>query len=224
MTQPDPSPSPEHLTLPETSVLPETAVLPDTTAVLLAAGEGRRLGRGPKALLPLGGEPLVAVLTRRLLEGGCRDVLVVTGAYADEVGAVAREAGARVAESPLWRTGMAVSLRVGVAAADAPHLMLALVDHVGLSPALVRRVLGAHRPGRATAASYPGPDGRLLRRHPVLLEAADARAAAAEAHGDRGARDWLHRNLERVDLVDCGALDDGGDLDTVADLSRLARR
>ena len=90
MTQPDPSPSPEHLTLPETSVLPETAVLPDTTAVLLAAGEGRRLGRGPKALLPLGGEPLVAVLTRRLLEGGCRDVLVVTGAYADEVGAVAQ--------------------------------------------------------------------------------------------------------------------------------------
>ncbi|WP_341854499.1 hypothetical protein [Brachybacterium sp. GPGPB12] len=40
MTQPDPSPSPEHLTLPEAAVLPETAVLPDTTAVLLAAGRG----------------------------------------------------------------------------------------------------------------------------------------------------------------------------------------
>ena len=203
---------------------PDERELPDTTAVLLAAGEGRRLGRGPKAMLQKDGEPLVAVQTRRLLAGGCRDVVVVVGAYGDQVGAVAREAGAVVVDSPLWRLGISVSLRAGVAAARAPHLLIALVDQVGLDAELVRRLLQAHRPGRATAAAYPGPDGRLLRRHPVLMDAADAREAAAQAHGDRGARDWLRAHAGRVDLVDCRDLDDGSDLDTAVDLGRVGLR
>lgn len=200
---------------------PDDPELPVTTAVLLAAGEGRRLGLGPKALLEVGGEPVVSVLTRRLLEGGCRDVVAVVGAHGERVGAAAREAGAVVVDSPLWRLGMSVSLRAGVAAADAPHLLIALVDQVGVDAVLVRRLLRAHRSGRVTSAAYPGPDGTLVRRHPVLLDAADARAAAAQARGDRGARDWLRAHAERVDLVDCRDLDDGGDLDTRADLSRL---
>jgi nicotine blue oxidoreductase len=44
---------------------------PRTTAVLLAAGAGTRLGRGPKALLPFRGRTLVEVLADVLLAGGC---------------------------------------------------------------------------------------------------------------------------------------------------------
>lgn len=52
----------------------------DTTAVLLAAGAGMRLGRGPKALLPFRGSTLVEVLADVLLDGGCREVAVIFGA------------------------------------------------------------------------------------------------------------------------------------------------
>ncbi len=58
---------------------------PRTTAVLLAAGAGTRLGRGPKALLPFRGRTLVEVLAGVLLDGGCREVVIVLGADAAKV-------------------------------------------------------------------------------------------------------------------------------------------
>ncbi|HXF03229.1 MAG TPA: NTP transferase domain-containing protein, partial [Arthrobacter sp.] len=62
--------------------------------VLLAAGAGRRLGRGPKAL-PAGadGVPLVRKIAEMLRQGGCASVAVVLGAGAAEVGSVADLSG-----------------------------------------------------------------------------------------------------------------------------------
>lgn len=45
-------------------------------AILLAAGEGRRMG-GPKALLVVDGTPLVLAHVERLREIGCRPIVVV---------------------------------------------------------------------------------------------------------------------------------------------------
>src|SRR5690242_17565134 len=56
-----------------------------TTGVLLAAGAGTRLGRGPKALLPFRGRTLVEVLADTLFDGGCSEVVVVLGAEAENV-------------------------------------------------------------------------------------------------------------------------------------------
>ena len=53
--------------------------------MLLAAGAGSRLGRGPKALLPYRGRTLVEHLAQVLRDGGCRETVVVLGAGAAEV-------------------------------------------------------------------------------------------------------------------------------------------
>ena len=60
-----------------------------TTGVVLAAGAGTRLGLGPKALLPYRGRPLVESVAEALLDGGCREVVVVLGAGAPDVAAIA---------------------------------------------------------------------------------------------------------------------------------------
>src|SRR5699024_9994565 len=68
--------------------------------LLLAAGAGRRLGRGPKALLPHRGRTLVEHVAEAMLLGGCADVTVVCGAGAPDVAAaLATRAGAGA-----WRT------------------------------------------------------------------------------------------------------------------------
>jgi nicotine blue oxidoreductase len=193
-----------------------------TTAVLLAAGAGRRLGLGPKALLPFRGRTLVEVLAEVLLAGGCRDVVVVLGADAARVRAGTDLSRHRVVDNPDWDTGMGGSFRLGVAAADpADHVLVALVDQPGLTPETVARLLAAHRPGRVTAAAYRAPDGTLRRGHPLVLDAGLRAEAAETATGDAGARFFLQAHPELVDLVDCSDLSRGGDLDSPGQLHLL---
>jgi CTP:molybdopterin cytidylyltransferase MocA len=82
------------------------------TAIVLAAGEGSRMG-GPKALLVVDGKPLVRAHVERLLEAGCRPMVVVRRGMAENVRAVLRAAsGARIVASDT--SSMAASLVVGL--------------------------------------------------------------------------------------------------------------
>lgn len=193
--------------------------------VLLAAGAGTRLGRGPKALLPRRGATLVEHLAQVLLAGGCREVVVVLGSEAERVLASTRlPTGARAVVNPDWAEGMGSSFRLGVrSTARGTDVLVALVDQPGLRPELLRRLAAAHAPGRVSAAGYPGPDGVPRRGHPVLFDAALAGRAAAGAAGDAGAREFLRVHPELVDVVDCGDLGDGRDIDRPADLALLER-
>jgi nicotine blue oxidoreductase len=193
-----------------------------TTAVLLAAGAGTRLGLGPKALLPFRGRTLVEVLAGVLLDGGCRDVVVVLGADAARVVENADLAAYTVVQNPDWQTGMGGSFRRGVAAPTTrDHVLMALVDQPGLTQETVARLLGHHRPGRVTAAAYRSADGILRRGHPLLLDATLRAQAAESAAGDAGARLFLQEHPELVDLVDCGDQSAGGDVDTPDQLGLL---
>jgi nicotine blue oxidoreductase len=193
-----------------------------TTAVLLAAGAGTRLGLGPKALLPFRGRTLVEVLAGVLLDGGCREVVVVLGADAANVDTAADLCPYTVIENPDWQAGMGSSLRRGVAAAAAEdNVLIALVDQPGLTPETVARLLSVHRPGRVTAAAYRGPDGILRRGHPLLLDVTLRAEAAESATGDAGARLFLQAHPELIDLVDCSDQSGGEDLDTPDQLRLL---
>ncbi len=192
----------------------------DTTAVLLAAGAGTRLGRGPKALLPFRGRTLVEVLADVLLDGGCREAVVILGAGAEWVRKVPGLQPHSLVENPDWQTGMGSSFKLGLTTArPQDHVLVALVDQPGLTPETVGLLLKAHTPGRVTAAAYrndsyseglgsggtgaEGGPGNVRRGHPLLLDATLRAKAAASATGDAGARFFLQAHPELIDLVDC---------------------
>ena len=209
-----------------------------TTAVLLAAGAGTRLGRGPKALLPFHGRPLIEHQIRVLRDGGCNSVLAVLGAGSTDVLAAARLQDAVAVLNPNWQEGMGSSYRRGVAAAldrSPGAVLVALVDQPGLTTAVVARLLDAAAEGRITAAGYrDGATGKLRRGHPVLFDAplaarslaslaggGDASGAPGNGSADAGARAFLAAHQELVDVIDCSDLADGRDIDTEADLVLL---
>lgn len=197
-----------------------------TAAVLLAAGSGTRLGRGPKALLSNADGFLVEQLARTLAAGGCSEVIVVLGHSADEVVAVADLSGCQVVVNEDWPTGLGSSLKRGVdAVAPGSNVLVALVDQPGVSAELVKRLLRCHRAGRITAAGFRVDAGwrhsPLLRKHPVVFDAHLARAAAESATGDAGARGFLLSRPHLIDVIDCSDLGDGRDIDVTADLELL---
>jgi nicotine blue oxidoreductase len=181
---------------------------------VLAAGEGRRLGR-PKAVVEIDGERLVDRAVRMLREGGCHSVTVVAGAVPLEV------AGATVVTNDQWRTGMASSLRAGLSAQpdEVDAVVVSLVDQPGIGGVAVGRVVAAVRSGaEVAAASYGG-----LLRNPVGLHRRHWPAVLEAATGDRGARAFLAARPELVSPVEVGDVADPADIDTAADLERLGR-
>jgi nicotine blue oxidoreductase len=195
-----------------------------TTGVLLAAGAGTRLGMGPKALLPYRGRPLVEAVAGALLDGGCRDVVVVLGARAADVSAVATLDRFRTVVNQGWQSGMGSSFLLGASVADpVDHLLVALVDQPGLRARTVGRLLATHRPGRITAAAYDdgAPSGELRRGHPLLIDVVLRAAVEATVTGDAGARLFLQAHPELVDEVDCSDLSTGEDIDTPEQLHLL---
>ncbi|MBW8480951.1 nucleotidyltransferase family protein [Actinomadura parmotrematis] len=182
--------------------------------LLLAAGEGSRLGR-PKALLEVGGERLVDRGVRTLHEGGCAPVLVVSGAVTVEL------FGAVVVPNDAWRTGMGSSLRAGLAALPhgCPAVVVALVDQPRVTPAAVRRLVAAFEDGaRVAVATYGGAP-----RNPVLIAAEHFTAVAEAAEGDVGARAFLRAHPELVTPVPCDDVAAPDDIDTLADLAAYER-
>ncbi len=89
---------------------------PRLSALILAAGFSSRMGQ-LKALLPLATEGQQTVLQRCVelfRQCGIDEVVVVTGHRHEEVGAMARGVGARVAHNPNFASGMYSSIRAGV--------------------------------------------------------------------------------------------------------------
>jgi nicotine blue oxidoreductase len=180
--------------------------------LLLAAGEGSRLGR-PKALVEIGGQRLVDRGIALLRAGGATPVVVVTGAASvDPLGAV-------VVHNPDWRTGMGSSLAAGLSALPPgpSAAVIALADQPLVGPESVRRLITAHRDGATVAvAAYDGKP-----RNPVLIARPHWPEVIAASVGDVGARVFLRDHRDLVTLIECGDTGSPDDVDTPEDLARV---
>lgn len=181
--------------------------------ILLAAGEGARLGR-PKALVEVGGWTLAHRGVALLRDGGADPVLIVTGAVPVTI------PEALAVHNPNWTTGMGSSLATGLHAleeSDVGAAVIALADQPLVGAGAVRRLIAAYRDGAPVAvASYAGQP-----RNPVLIAREHWPAVVELATGDTGARPFLRAHPDLVRLVECGDTGSPADVDTPEDLARV---
>ena len=183
--------------------------------LVLAAGSGERFG-SPKQLAELEGRPLLEHSLNAMAAAGLDRLVVVLGAWADEVLEQVDLHGAEPVVCERWAEGQSASLACGLAHLDgtAPDaVVVGLGDQPRLSPDAVTRVLDARDGAPAARATYGGEPG-----HPVVL-AASLLAGLRDVTGDVGARALLRR--AGVLEIPCDDLGGGADVDTPGQLARL---
>jgi len=177
------------------------------SAVVLAAGESKRMG-DKKELLPIDGEPMVRTVVSKLLASTKVDeVIVVLGHRADDVGAqLAGVADERIelVGNTRYAEGMGTSLAQAVRACSwgTEAMIVTLADAPFFRTEDVDALIDAHAHGAVIAV--PVYQGR--RGHPVVIDCA-YREEMEELSGDAGARHILEREAESV--VEVEMPDDG---------------
>jgi bifunctional UDP-N-acetylglucosamine pyrophosphorylase/glucosamine-1-phosphate N-acetyltransferase len=162
---------------------------PETWAVVLAAGEGKRMRSArPKVLHLLGGRPLVRYPVVLLRTAGVAGIVVVVAPGAEAVRAALADLDVRVAEQPVPRgTGDALLAARSAVPATATELLLLYGDVPLLGPTTLEALLARHRTRRAAASvltfrpPVPAGYGRVLRGPDgsvrAIVEERDATAA-----------------------------------------------
>jgi CTP:molybdopterin cytidylyltransferase MocA len=189
-------------------------------AVVLAAGEGRRMG-GPKALARLGGSTFLAAVAKRFDRSDVSARIVVLGASADRVASEARlPEDVRIVVNARYADGMLTSVWAGLDETErlgADAVLLHPVDNPLVAPETIGAVLAALAAGARIAV--PSHAGR--RGHPAGFARAAWPALRAAAL-DSGARGVLAEHPAWVSHVPAGA-DCLVDLDTKEALEAARR-
>jgi molybdenum cofactor cytidylyltransferase len=172
-------------------------------ALVLAAGQGRRM-RGPNKLLStVNGKPLVRIATEAALKSKAGSVTVVTGHRADDVKAALK--GLRVAfvHNPDHAEGLSTSLRTGIESlgAGVDGAIVLLADMPGVEAQTIDRLIGAFAPDQGALLVVPTFEGK--RGNPVLWSSRFFPALAA-VQGDTGGRHLIGENPESVVEVEVG--------------------
>jgi molybdenum cofactor cytidylyltransferase len=171
-------------------------------AIILAAGESRRMGR-PKALLPYRGGTFVSVLAEKLSKT-CAPLCVVFGFGAHDLMPWS-PASVIAVENTNYRYGMLTSLQAGLRALpELPErILFTLVDHPAIETATVRLLLESR-----AALAIPRYSGK--RGHPVIVSREIAHEILAEPMTSK-----LNRVIDRhaaeihyLDVNDPGVRDD----------------
>lgn len=171
---------------------------PRTAAVVLAAGGSKRYG-SPKQLALVEGEALLRRVVRTVQASGVDRVFVVLGADRERVMNALVGLDVETIVNEEWASGMASSIRAGVAAAsDFDAVLLMLGDQPLVSTAQLDQILATRRrTGNAVVASrYPEGAGA-----PALF-ASSAFADLMRLVEDHGAREVIRSRGPEVALVD----------------------
>ena len=186
------------------------------SAILLAAGESRRMGAANKLLLDFGGVAVVRRTADQILAAGIAELVVVLGHEGDAVAAALDGLAVRTVVNSDYAAGQMTSVRAGLAALAAPGeaVMVCLADQPLLTAADYRLMIDAFA-GRGDK-SILVPVHRGARGNPIVL-AASHLGDIAGRRANLGCRQLIDRNPDLVKTVAVASDRFVRDIDTEAD-------
>lgn len=193
----------------------------DVCAIVLAAGESRRMG-AQKMLLPFGGATVITHIVDQILRSAVRKVYVVVGHEGERVAAQLSDRPVSIVANPDYKSGMLSSVRCGLRALaqECDAIMVALGDLPGITTGLIDEMV------RVFATTEKGilvPLYNGRRGHPVLFSIG-YRDEILTRHDDMGLRGLLRANPDDVFELDVSSPAVLTDMDFPEDYQRELRR
>lgn len=201
--------------LPRAQAVQKSAPAPKAkiAAIVLAAGQSRRMGGPNKLLMNVDGVALVRRTVKAILAAHVSELIVVTGHEPGKIDEALHGLNVRLVHNPRYVDGLSTSLKVGLDAVSvtAVGAVICLGDMPDIAARHVGRLIAGFDPDEGREIGVPTHNGK--RGNPVLW----GRRFFQEMHeisGDVGARHLIGANeslVYEVDFEDTGVL---LDLDT----------
>ena len=185
------------------------------TAIILAAGESKRMGK-PKMLLPWRKEFVLTHVINTYYEAGLDDILVITGGKREQIENAISSLGVRIVFNNIYAKGeMLSSIQCGIRAlpSQTQAVLIGLGDQPQVKAGSVQIVCDTYRD---TKSQIVVPSFQMQRGHPWLV-ARPLWSELLKLAAPRSPRDFLnarHKNIQYCNVEDPGVL---ADLDTPED-------
>ncbi|SER25875.1 nucleotidyltransferase family protein [Pedobacter rhizosphaerae] len=191
----------------------------DTGMIILAAGNSSRLGQ-PKQLLTYQGKTLLTIVSEEALKTSYRPIIVVLGAYADEISKAHRDPRISYVVNDNWQAGMASSIFTGLTALldnnkALENVIIAVADQVFITARIFENLTENYQltSKGIVASSYGETEGT-----PVLFNKKYF-AQLLQLEGNKGAKKILAENPSDMSTV---SFEKGHiDIDTATDYHNL---
>lgn len=193
------------------------------SAILLAAGESKRMGR-PKQLLEWQGKTLLHHSLESLINSAADDIILVLGHEADRIRETLPALAIKIVINPDYKQGMASSLRQGLLAMDpgSEAFLVLLADQPGIGPEIINTLIRTFQQADPKWGIVR-PVYRGLRGHPVLIGVRYLKEAL-QLQGDVGARQILMNHPGDILEIDVDQDAILKDIDTPEEYRRYTKR
>lgn len=189
------------------------------SAVVLAAGESRRMDPDNKLLSEIDGTALVRLSVQAAAGSRVAEVIVVTGFEAEKIRDALAGLDVRFVHNPDYREGLSTSLGAGIGAVAAGHsgAVVLLGDMPRVTAAVIDALIARFHAEGASTICRPAFGGRpgnpVLWPRPLFFD-------IQEIRGDTGARSLLKTYSGRVSEVEVDAPGIHFDIDTPEDINQ----
>ncbi len=186
------------------------------SAIILAAGESRRMGE-IKQLLPLGENTVLEQVIDNFLNSKVDEIILVLGYRADEIiQKVSRPI--KIAVNPEFKQGLSSSLKCGLrqVSPKAEAILIALGDQPFIKKEVINALIETHNKSNLgiTVPVYKGKEEII--GHPVIFDI-KYKAELARLKGDVGGRQVIRKHPDEVLKVEIDSDSVIRDIDTKSD-------
>ena len=194
------------------------------SAVILAAGESRRMGKQNKLLLPIGGEALLVKLVASVCASDVGQVLVVIGHEAEKIRRELNEFSLNFVYNPNFSEGMTTSIKYGVKVVshECDGLLICLGDMPFINTSEINKLIHAYVKNRIKGEGLiVVPVFKRQRGNPVLFSI-EFRNDILEHKKESGCKEVIMKNSDSVMEIE---MDDEKmllDVDTMEDYQSVS--
>ena len=176
---------------------PAAPMAPRIAALVLAAGQSRRMGASNKLLADVGGKPMLSHVLDAVAASNAAVSTVVLGHEAEKIAPLLAGRAVKTVQNPDYAQGLSTSLKAGLAALpdNIDGVLVILGDMPRITAGHIDKLIAAFNPLEGRAICVPTVKGK--RGNPVLF-AAEFIPEMLQAVGDAGAKHLIGANEDQL--------------------------